>query len=247
MTPRTWTPSSRPIGKRPLTHVAHHPYPPRPHRRHAGPAGRHRRQDRGLRPPRARTRQQAHQPVGQRVRRSGLRPGRPARRRRSASQATAGRLRRCIRPGHAPDHLCFALEGTGVLFSGDHVMGWNTSVVAPPEGNMGDYIRSLQLLIERSDERLLSRPWRAGRGAAAAGQGVPAAPAHARAGDPGLHPRRQRTPCAAIVPVIYRDLDPKLLNAASLSVLAHVEHLIERGLVALRARRFLLIASFSPS
>src|SRR5262249_10650073 len=45
-------------------------------------------------------------------------------------------------PGHAPDHLCFALGGTGILFSGDHVMGWNTSVIAPPEGNMGDYMRA---------------------------------------------------------------------------------------------------------
>src|SRR5262245_30927532 len=54
-------------------------------------------------------------------------------------------------PGHAPDHLCFALEGTRILFSGDHVMGWNTSVVAPPEGNMGAYIRSLERLTERSD------------------------------------------------------------------------------------------------
>ena len=54
-------------------------------------------------------------------------------------------------PGHAPDHLCFALEGTSILFSGDHVMGWNTSVVAPPEGNMGAYMRSLQRLTERSD------------------------------------------------------------------------------------------------
>ena len=55
-------------------------------------------------------------------------------------------------PGHAPDHLCFALEGTKILFSGDHVMGWSTSVVGPPEGNMGDFIRSLQRLTERSDE-----------------------------------------------------------------------------------------------
>ena len=47
-------------------------------------------------------------------------------------------------PGHAPDHLCLALEGTRTLFSGDHVMGWNTSVVAPPEGNMADFMRSLE-------------------------------------------------------------------------------------------------------
>jgi glyoxylase-like metal-dependent hydrolase (beta-lactamase superfamily II) len=54
-------------------------------------------------------------------------------------------------PGHAPDHLCLELEGTGLLFSGDHVMGWNTSVVAPPEGSMADYLRSLELLGERAD------------------------------------------------------------------------------------------------
>lgn len=54
-------------------------------------------------------------------------------------------------PGHAPDHLCFALGDGQVLISGDHVMGWNTSVVAPPEGDMGDYIRSLELLLKRPE------------------------------------------------------------------------------------------------
>lgn len=43
-------------------------------------------------------------------------------------------------PGHAPDHLCFALDGRNVVFSGDHVMAWNTSVIAPPEGRMADYL-----------------------------------------------------------------------------------------------------------
>ena len=38
-------------------------------------------------------------------------------------------------PGHAPDHLCFALVGKRTMFTGDHVMGWNTTVIAPPEGN----------------------------------------------------------------------------------------------------------------
>ena len=95
-------------------------------------------------------------------------------------------------PGHAPDHLCFALEGTNILFSGDHVMGWNTSVVAPPEGNMGDYMRSLERLTERSDGVYFPGPRRPGRGAAAPGQGLPAAPAHARAGDPRVHPRRHQ-------------------------------------------------------
>ena len=58
-------------------------------------------------------------------------------------------------PGHAPDHLCLALDGTGILFSGDHVMAWNTSVVAPPEGRMADYLRSLELLLGREETLLL--------------------------------------------------------------------------------------------
>ena len=52
-------------------------------------------------------------------------------------------------PGHAPDHICFALKGQRVVFSGDHVMAWNTTVIAPPEGRMSDYIDSLELLLKR--------------------------------------------------------------------------------------------------
>ena len=55
-------------------------------------------------------------------------------------------------PGHASDHLCFALEGTTILFSGDHVMGWNTSVVAPPDGNMAAFMASLEKLLDRTEE-----------------------------------------------------------------------------------------------
>jgi glyoxylase-like metal-dependent hydrolase (beta-lactamase superfamily II) len=80
-------------------------------------------------------------------------------------------------PGHALDHLCFALEGTRILFSGDHVMGWNTSVVAPPEGNMRAYMRSLELLMSRDDASYL--PGHGGQ------------VEDPRAGDPRLHPRRQ--------------------------------------------------------
>ena len=73
----------------------------------------------------------------------------------TASPATDWELSALHTPGHAPDHLCFALEGRGVVFSGDHVMAWNTSVVAPPEGRMADYLRSLELLLERDDTLLL--------------------------------------------------------------------------------------------
>lgn len=133
-------------------------------------------------------------------------------------------------PGHAPDHLCFALAGTGVLFSGDHVMGWNTSVVAPPEGKMGDYVRSLEKLTGRSDKVYFP-----GHG----GQFedpqrlVKAFLLHRRMRENAILEciRDGNATVGGIVPVIYRDLDARLVNAASLSVLAHVEHLIERGLV----------------
>jgi glyoxylase-like metal-dependent hydrolase (beta-lactamase superfamily II) len=133
-------------------------------------------------------------------------------------------------PGHAPDHLCFALDGTGVLFSGDHVMGWNTSVVAPPEGSMGAYIRSLELVAERGDALYLpghggqvNEPQRL----------VKAYLLHRRMREQAILDciKSGNDTVKKIVPVVYKGLDPKLLNAASLSVLAHVEHLIERGLV----------------
>jgi len=132
-------------------------------------------------------------------------------------------------PGHAPDHLCFALEGTKVLFSGDHVMGWNTSVVAPPEGSMGAYIRSLQRLTERSDE--LYFPGHGGQ-VEEPQRLVKAYLLHRRMREHAILEciRDGNNTVRAIVPIVYKGLDPKLLNAASLSVLAHVEHLIERGL-----------------
>ena len=61
-------------------------------------------------------------------------------------------------PGHASDHLCFAQHGTGVLFSGDHVMSWSTSIVSPPDGNMADYMASLRLLLARPDNAVPVRP-----------------------------------------------------------------------------------------
>jgi glyoxylase-like metal-dependent hydrolase (beta-lactamase superfamily II) len=133
-------------------------------------------------------------------------------------------------PGHAPDHLCFALEGTKILFSGDHVMGWNTSVVAPPEGSMGAYLRSLQLLAERDDK--LYFPGHGGQ-VEEPQRLVKAYLLHRRMREQSIIEciRHGHATARTIVPIIYKDLDPKLLTAASLSVLAHVEHLIERGLV----------------
>jgi glyoxylase-like metal-dependent hydrolase (beta-lactamase superfamily II) len=133
-------------------------------------------------------------------------------------------------PGHAPDHLCLELEGTGLLFSGDHVMGWNTSVIAPPEGSMADYLRSLELLGERADRVYL--PGHGGR-VEEPQRLVKAFLLHRRMREQAILDciRAGTNTVRGIVPAIYRDLDPKLVNAASLSVLAHVEHLISRGLV----------------
>jgi glyoxylase-like metal-dependent hydrolase (beta-lactamase superfamily II) len=109
-------------------------------------------------------------------------------------------------------------------------MGWNTSVVAPPEGNMGDYIRSLERLTERSDK--LYFPGHGGQFEDPQ-RLVKAYLLHRRMRENAILEciRKGNSTARGIVPVIYRDLDPRLVNAATLSVLAHVEHLRERGLV----------------
>ena len=133
-------------------------------------------------------------------------------------------------PGHAPDHLCFALDGTGVLFSGDHVMAWSTSVVAPPEGKMRDYMRALERLLERTDEVYF--PGHGGR-LPQPRRVVKAYLLHRHMREQAILEciRRGHATIADIVPIVYRGLDPRLVNAASLSIAAHVEHLSERGLV----------------
>lgn len=138
-------------------------------------------------------------------------------------------------PGHTPDHLCFALDGTGVLFSGDHVMAWNTSVVAPPEGRMADYCRSLEVLVERAEDAVyfpghggqLANPQRMSR----------AYLTHRRMRDQSILEtiRGGASDIDAVVAKVYAGLDPKVIPAARLSVLAHVEHLWERDLVTIEA------------
>ncbi|MGD9802351.1 MAG: MBL fold metallo-hydrolase [Hyphomicrobiaceae bacterium] len=133
-------------------------------------------------------------------------------------------------PGHAPDHLCFAIEGTGVLLSGDHVMGWNTSVVAPPEGSMVAYMRSLDKLMKRDDTVFL--PGHGGR-IEQPQRVVKAFIMHRKMREQAIFDciSNGATTIAAIVETVYRGLDPRLVRAASLSVAAHVESLVERGLV----------------
>lgn len=140
------------------------------------------------------------------------------------------RLHALHTPGHAPDHLCFALLGRGILFSGDHVMAWNTTLVAPPEGNMADYVESLTLLLPRSENVYL--PGHGGR-LDDAQRTVRAYLLHRRWREEQVLDaiRGGVGTIQSIVPVIYPTIDRKLSSAAALSVQAHVEHLISRGLV----------------
>jgi glyoxylase-like metal-dependent hydrolase (beta-lactamase superfamily II) len=139
-------------------------------------------------------------------------------------------------PGHAPDHLCFAVEvhgADGVVLTGDHVMGWNTSVIAPPEGNMADYLASLELLLARPADKLYL-PGHGGR-IRTVGRTVKAYLLHRRWREQAIlgviAEAKGHATIRTTVPRVYRDLDARLLQAASLSVQAHVEHLAERGLV----------------
>jgi glyoxylase-like metal-dependent hydrolase (beta-lactamase superfamily II) len=134
-------------------------------------------------------------------------------------------------PGHLPDHLCFALEGSGIVFSGDHIMGWSTSIVAPPEGRMGDYNRSLEVLAARPNDTMYL-PGHGGR----VEQPQRVAKAyllHRRMREQSIHDAivAGASTIDAVVARVYAGLDPRLVPAAAMSVLAHVEHLQERGLV----------------
>lgn len=133
-------------------------------------------------------------------------------------------------PGHAPDHICYALKGGDIIFSGDHVMAWNTSVVAPPEGRMADYLGSLQLLLERSESLYL--PGHGGR-IEDATRMVRAYLLHRRWREQAIVAaiRDGRETVRDVAALIYDNLDPRLHTAALLSVMAHVEHLIEREIV----------------
>jgi glyoxylase-like metal-dependent hydrolase (beta-lactamase superfamily II) len=134
-------------------------------------------------------------------------------------------------PGHTANHMAFALRGTDLLFSGDHVMAWNTSIIAPPDGAMSDYMDSLDKLLRR-DERV----YLPGHGAAIR-DAVPfvrqyIAHRHAREAAILAKLRDGEADIPTLVSAIYVGIDPRLVGAAGLSVLAHLEDFVARGLVA---------------
>jgi glyoxylase-like metal-dependent hydrolase (beta-lactamase superfamily II) len=140
-------------------------------------------------------------------------------------------------PGHMSNHLCFALREENTLFTGDHVMAWSTSVIAPPEGNMGQYMNSLRLLLERDDEMYLPSHGPARLGPRPL---VRALLAHRKMREGAVLNRIRAgdKTIPDIVRAVYADIDTKLHGAAALSTLAHIEHLIEQGEVRQRGQSY---------
>lgn len=135
-----------------------------------------------------------------------------------------------LTPGHTANHAAFALEGTGIVFSADHVMAWATSIVAPPDGAMADYMASLDRLLERDDRLFLPGHGGPVREPAAFLRGLRT---HRRMRERAVLERIRQGDrlIPDMVRAIYRDTDPRLHGAAALSVLAHLEDLVEKGLV----------------
>ncbi len=135
-------------------------------------------------------------------------------------------------PGHTSNHLCFALEETGALFTGDHVMGWSTSVISPPDGDMSDYLASLALLYERKQDTIyfpahgpaVTNPHQLVRGMLG----------HRRSRERQILRQLADGPMAIpdMVVAMYKGLDAHLRPAAGRSVLAHLIDLERRDLVA---------------
>jgi glyoxylase-like metal-dependent hydrolase (beta-lactamase superfamily II) len=138
-------------------------------------------------------------------------------------------------PGHTSNHLCFSYRDA--LFTGDHVMGWSTTVVAPPDGDMAAYIASLEKLLRRDDRIYHSA------------HGAPVTEPHAyvrwllehrRDRERQILDAIEKTVLSAgeIVRIVYPDLDPALFTAAGGSVLAHLLDLQRRGVVELQEEQW---------
>jgi glyoxylase-like metal-dependent hydrolase (beta-lactamase superfamily II) len=134
-------------------------------------------------------------------------------------------------PGHTSNHICFALKEENALFSGDHIMGWSTTVITPPDGDMTDYMDSLERVKARDFDVLWPTH---GPPIREVTPFIEAYAAHRRA--------REAQVLAAVgegyerivemVPKLYADVDPRLHPAAARSVLGHMIDLVRRGKVA---------------
>jgi len=134
-------------------------------------------------------------------------------------------------PGHTSNHICYALAQENALFSGDHIMGWSTTVIVPPDGDMGDYYESLRTISNRGFSTLWPTH---GPPITEPAPFIDAYLAHR------LDRERQileqltqgRERIADMVPIMYAAVDARLHPAAAQSVLAHMLHLVKSGQVA---------------
>jgi glyoxylase-like metal-dependent hydrolase (beta-lactamase superfamily II) len=134
-------------------------------------------------------------------------------------------------PGHTMNHLAFAWPEKSALFVGDHVMGWSTSIVAPPDGAMAEYMASLEKLLSRAEDIYFPGH----------GPHIPDARrfvqfyiAHRKAREASILHRlaKGEADIPTLVRAIYIGLDERLVPAAGLSVFAHLEDMAARGAVA---------------
>jgi glyoxylase-like metal-dependent hydrolase (beta-lactamase superfamily II) len=134
-------------------------------------------------------------------------------------------------PGHTANHMAFAWPKRKISFVGDHVMGWSTSIVAPPDGSMVDYMASLDRLAARDEDLYFSGH----------GPEIPDGPRyvrflirHRQAREASILHRlaKGEADIPSMVRAIYIGIDPRLMTAAGFSVLAHLEDLVARGVVA---------------
>ncbi|MGI9480917.1 MAG: MBL fold metallo-hydrolase [Hyphomicrobiales bacterium] len=134
-------------------------------------------------------------------------------------------------PGHTSNHMAFALREEKALFSGDHVMAWSTSVIAPPDGNMADYFSSLYVLLERDDEIFWPTH---GPEKRKPRDFVRAFISHRKMREEAIFRRISKgdQTIGEIVKAVYADVDPRLHPAAAMSTFAHIEHLLERGKIS---------------
>jgi len=148
-------------------------------------------------------------------------------------------------PGHMSNHVCYALREENALFSGDHIMGWSTTVISPPDGNMGDYYRSLAKVRARNFDTLWPTH---GPPVTDVNAFIDAYIAHRRAREDAILARLKAgdTLIPDMVKIIYKDVDARLHAPAAHSVLAHMIHLVEAG----RAKAngpFALTTHFHPA
>lgn len=143
-------------------------------------------------------------------------------------------------PGHTSNHICLALVEAQILFSGDHVMAWATSIVSPPDGDMGDYLASLRKLLDRRDDKYFPA------------HGPEIKRPHDRVRWLLAHRRERETQILRHLAVgmgdvplmvshMYDDIDPGLHPAAERSVLAHLLDMEHRGMVERRGDRWVMI------